>query len=45
MKSEAVKKIEETIDAYNADLPPLKEFVLPGGCVAAAAAHFFESSL
>ncbi len=40
VKSEAVKKIEETIDAYNADLPPLKEFVLPGGCVAAAAAHF-----
>jgi cob(I)alamin adenosyltransferase len=40
VKSEAVKKVEEMIDAYNADLPPLKEFVLPGGCAAAAAAHF-----
>ena len=40
MKSEAVEKIEAMIDAYNTDLPPLKEFVLPGGCAAAAAAHF-----
>jgi cob(I)alamin adenosyltransferase len=37
--SEAVEKIEALIDEYNLDLPPLKEFVLPGGCAAAAAAH------
>jgi cob(I)alamin adenosyltransferase len=40
VKAEAVDKIETIIDRYNLDLPPLKEFVLPGGCAAAAAAHF-----
>jgi cob(I)alamin adenosyltransferase len=31
--------LEETLDALNAALPPLKDFVLPGGSRAAAAAH------
>jgi len=35
----AVVKIEQAIDRYNEELPPLKEFVLPGGCRAAAFAH------
>ena len=32
-----VEKIEQNLDALNADLPPLKDFVLPGGSPAAAA--------
>ena len=40
VKPETVKKIEMIIDEHNLNLPPLKEFVLPGGCAAAAAAHF-----
>jgi cob(I)alamin adenosyltransferase len=40
VKLETVEKIETSIDEYNENLPPLKEFVLPGGSSAAAAAHF-----
>lgn len=31
--------LDEAIERYNADLPPLKEFVLPGGSRASALAH------
>ena len=34
-----VERIEAEIDALNADLQPLKSFVLPGGSPAAAALH------
>jgi cob(I)alamin adenosyltransferase len=34
-----VTAIETALDGLNADLPPLKEFVLPGGNRAAAACH------
>src|SRR5688500_8168642 len=34
-----VESLERHIAAWNADLPALKEFVLPGGSRAAAAAH------
>jgi cob(I)alamin adenosyltransferase len=34
-----VKRLEELIERYNAELPALKEFILPGGSRAAAAAH------
>src|SRR5919108_6221326 len=34
-----VERLEATIEAWNAELPRLKEFVLPGGTRAAAAAH------
>ncbi len=34
-----VTKLENSLDAFNADLPPLKEFILPGGGQAAAACH------
>jgi cob(I)alamin adenosyltransferase len=34
-----VKRLETVLDGFNADLPPLKEFILPGGGPAAAAAH------
>lgn len=33
------RRIDEAITAFNADLPPLKDFVLPGGTRAAALAH------
>jgi len=34
-----VGRLEQALDAFNADLPPLKEFILPGGGPAAAACH------
>jgi len=34
-----VEHLEQHLAAWNAGLPPLKEFVLPGGTRAAAAAH------
>jgi cob(I)alamin adenosyltransferase len=34
-----VERLERAIDAFNADLPPLKDFILPGGTRAAAVAH------
>ena len=35
----AVDGLEELLDELNADLPPLKDFVLPGGSPEAAACH------
>jgi cob(I)alamin adenosyltransferase len=34
-----VGRLERDLDALNAGLPPLKEFILPGGGTAAAACH------
>jgi cob(I)alamin adenosyltransferase len=34
-----VSRIEETLDRFNAGLPALKDFVLPGGNAGAAACH------
>ncbi len=34
-----VKRLEDQIDAMNADLQPLDSFILPGGSPAAAAVH------
>lgn len=34
-----VTRLESNLDTFNADLPPLKEFILPGGSRAAALAH------
>jgi cob(I)alamin adenosyltransferase len=39
LKPTQVEFLEERLSAWNADLPPLKEFILPGGSRAAAAAH------
>jgi cob(I)alamin adenosyltransferase len=36
---EKVTALEECIDDWNATLPPLKEFILPGGNLQAAACH------
>lgn len=39
LTADDVARIERTLDTFNADLPPLKEFILPGGNAAAAACH------
>lgn len=38
-RPEALEALEAGVDALNAELPPLKEFVIPGGNPAAASAH------
>lgn len=37
--AEHVQRLEQELDAFNAELPPLKEFILPGGNRAAAVCH------
>jgi cob(I)alamin adenosyltransferase len=37
--AEHVARVEKSLDAFNDALPPLKEFILPGGGPAAAACH------
>jgi len=39
LKPEDVERLEKLVEDWNAGLPPLKEFILPGGSRAAAAAH------
>lgn len=39
MKAAHVERLEEVLDRLNAELPPLKDFILPGGGPGAAAAH------
>jgi cob(I)alamin adenosyltransferase len=39
IKAEAIERLEQEIDTLNADLPMLKEFILPGGNRAASQAH------
>jgi len=34
-----VARLETTLDRFNADLPPLKDFILPGGGMSAACCH------
>jgi cob(I)alamin adenosyltransferase len=34
-----VDQLEQQLDSFNADLPPLKDFILPGGSPAAAHCH------
>jgi cob(I)alamin adenosyltransferase len=34
-----IERLETTLDGYNANLPPLKDFILPGGGMAAAHCH------
>lgn len=35
----AINALEEEIDALQSDVPPLRAFIIPGGCAAAAEAH------
>jgi cob(I)alamin adenosyltransferase len=34
-----IKRLEDLVEQFNAELPPLKDFILPGGSRAAAVAH------
>jgi len=38
-----VIRLETILDKFNADLPPLKEFILPGGSEASAVCHLARS--
>ena len=38
-----VEYLEQQLDRYNADLPPLKEFILPGGGETASLCHVVRS--
>ena len=39
LKEERIAQLEDRLEAWNKNLKPLKEFILPGGTRAAAAAH------
>ena len=39
LEASDVERLERALDAFNEDLPPLKDFILPGGGPAAAACH------
>jgi cob(I)alamin adenosyltransferase len=39
VNQDQVSRLEQWLDTLNADLSPLKEFILPGGCPAAADCH------
>jgi cob(I)alamin adenosyltransferase len=39
IKADAIQHLEKNTELLNASLPPLKEFILPGGTPAAAACH------
>ena len=39
IKAQQVTRLEEALDGLNDNLPPLKDFILPGGGAAAAACH------
>lgn len=43
LSGDCVTRLEEKLDAFNDDLPPLKEFILPGGDRAAATCHVARS--
>lgn len=39
VQADFIERLETELDAMNEDLPPLKDFILPGGGQAAAACH------
>lgn len=39
ISADHIRWLEDTLDHYNAPLPPLKNFILPGGSAAAAQCH------
>ena len=40
-----VERLESALDRFNEDLPPLKDFILPGGGRAAAACHLARTTV
>ncbi len=43
LAQEHVTMLEQAVQMHHTTLPPLREFILPGGCVAAAQAHVCRS--
>lgn len=43
IKEERITELEQQIEQMNASLPPLKEFILPGGSAAASVCHVARS--
>lgn len=43
LSKEAVRVLEQKLDNMNSDLEPLEDFILPGGCKAAAVCHVARS--
>jgi len=41
--AQQVERLEGLVESWNAELPPLREFVLPGGGAAAASCHLARS--
>ncbi len=41
--ADRVSALERALDEFNADMPPLKEFILPGGSTGAVSAHVARS--
>ena len=44
IRAEHIERLEAALDEINGELPPLKEFVLPGGTPAAAACHIARTA-
>jgi cob(I)alamin adenosyltransferase len=40
IRSDDIQALEEAIDRFEAELPPLRNFIIPGGIIAAAELHF-----
>lgn len=40
-----IDRLEKQLDQFNADLPPLKDFILPGGGPASAACHVARATV
>lgn len=43
IKPEHISELEQHLDAFNEDLPPLTDFILPGGNLAASYCHLARS--
>jgi cob(I)alamin adenosyltransferase len=45
IESHFIDRLEKSLDNLNVDLPPLKDFILPGGGQAAAACHMARATV
>ena len=45
VRQEFIDRLERDLDGFNDDLPPLKDFILPGGGPAAAACHVARATV
>lgn len=45
IEADFIDRLEKALDQFNEDLPPLKDFILPGGGSAAAACHVARATV